>query len=140
MTSVVTKTSPSKALRHRYARRIYEWRTEAGLTQQALGAAAGLHRVYVGRFESGEVNFSLDSLEKLLRVLVHDKDPRPLTERLAKNLKRHRGKMSQESFASALGLPVLFISRLERQVVTTTIDQVDRLAQIMRIDGETLLY
>lgn len=47
---------------------------------------------------------------------------------------------SQESFASALGLPVLFISRLERQVVTTTIDQVDRLAQIMRIDGETLLY
>jgi transcriptional regulator with XRE-family HTH domain len=55
-------------------------------------------------------------------------------------LKRHRGKMSQESFASALGLPVLFISRLERQVVTTTIDQVDRLAQILRIDGETLLY
>ncbi|MGZ4925333.1 MAG: helix-turn-helix domain-containing protein [Halobacteriota archaeon] len=139
MTSVVTDTSPSRDLRHRYALRVHDLRTEAGLTQQALGAAVGLHRVYVGRLESGVVNFSLDSLEKLLRALEDDPDPRSLTERLAANLKRHRGTMSQESFASGLGLPVLFISRLERQAVTTTIDQVDRLARKLRIDGETLL-
>jgi transcriptional regulator with XRE-family HTH domain len=47
--------------------------------------------------------------------------------------------MSQEAFASKLELPVLFISRLERQAVTTTIDQVARLAGRLGIDGETLL-
>jgi transcriptional regulator with XRE-family HTH domain len=139
MTSVVTDTSPSGELRQRYAHRVHELRVRAGLTQQALGAAVGLHRVYVGRFESGVVNFSLANLEKLLQVLEPDDDVRPLTERLATNLKSHRGAMSQEAFASKLELPVLFISRLERQAVTTTIDQVARLAGRLGIDGETLL-
>lgn len=139
MTSVVTDSNPTGELRHRYAHRIYQLRVQAGLTQQAAGAAVGLHRVYIGRFESGTVNFSLDNLEKLLRLFEPDGDPRSLTERLASNLKQHRGAMSQEAFASKLELPVLFISRLERQAVTTTIDQVARLAAKLGIDGEALL-
>jgi transcriptional regulator with XRE-family HTH domain len=139
MTSVVTHTIASGDLRHRYARRVHELRLKAGLTQQVLGTAVGLHRVYVGRVESGTVNFSLANLEKLLRVLDSDGDPRPLSERLATNLKNRRGAMSQEAFASKLELPVLFISRLERQAVTTTIDQVARLAGKLGIDGEALL-
>lgn len=139
MTSVVTHTIASGDLRHRYAHRLHELRLKAGLTQQALGTAAGLHRVYVGRVESGTVNFSLANLEKLLHVLEPDGDPRPLSERLATNLKKHRSVMSQEAFASKLELPVLFISRLERQVVATTIDQVARVAEKLGINGEALL-
>ena len=139
MTSVVTESGSPSDLRRRYAHRVHSFRIRAGLTQQAVGAAVGMHRVYVGRFESGAVNFSLDNLQKLLQFLAPDGDPRPLTERLASNLKKHRGVMSQEAFASKLELPVLFISRIERQAVTTTIDQVARLAGKLGIEGEALL-
>lgn len=47
--------------------------------------------------------------------------------------------MSQEGFASKLELPVLLISRIERQAVTTTINQVARLAAKLGIEGEALL-
>ena len=139
MTSVVTDSSSYSDLRQRYAHRVQVLRMQAGLTQQALGAAVGMHRVYIGRFESGTVNFSLDNLQKLLHFLAPDGDPRDFTERLATNLKKHRGDMSQEAFASQLELPVLLISRLERQAVTTTIDQVARLAEKLGVQGEALL-
>jgi transcriptional regulator with XRE-family HTH domain len=139
MKSVATDFSSTEDLRRRYASRVQQLRSQAGLTQHALGEAVGMHRVYVGRFESGTVNFSLDNLQKLLQFLSPDGDPRDLTERLAANLKHLRGDTSQEAFASSLELPVLLISRLERQAVTTTIDQVARLAGKLGIDGEDLL-
>jgi transcriptional regulator with XRE-family HTH domain len=139
MTSVVTDLSSPTDLRRSYAHRVQQLRLSAGLTQQALGAAVGMHRVYVGRFESGTINFSLDNLQKLLQSLAPDGDPRDFTERLASNLKKLRGNTSQEAFAASLELPVLFISRLERQAVTTTIDQVGRLAAKLGIEGEDLL-
>lgn len=139
MMSVATDSGSSSDLRRRYAHCVHTLRLEAGLTQQAVGAAVGMHRVYVGRFESGAVNFSLDNLQKLLQFLAPDGDPRHFTERLAWNLRRLRGDTSQEAFASKLELPVLFISRLERQAVTTTIDQVARLASKLGIEGEALL-
>jgi len=47
-------------------RRIRERRA---LSQEELGALAGLHRAYVGQIERGEKNIGLKNLEKLARAL-----------------------------------------------------------------------
>lgn len=44
-------------------------RSEAGLTQESLGAKSRLHRNYVGMLERGERVPSLATLESLARVL-----------------------------------------------------------------------
>ena len=63
------KSEPS---RDRVVRRVYARRVELALTQQALGDLAGLHRTYVGAIERGEVNVSLDNLDRLAAALKID--------------------------------------------------------------------
>ncbi len=44
-------------------------REEHGLSQEELGALAGIHRVYVGQIERGEKNIGLRNLEKIAKAL-----------------------------------------------------------------------
>jgi transcriptional regulator with XRE-family HTH domain len=48
---------------------IRERRLENGMSQEALGFAADLHRTYVGRCERGEASVGLHSLVRLARAL-----------------------------------------------------------------------
>lgn len=52
-----------------FGRRLCELREAAGLTQESLAAAAGLHWTYVGQIERGERNLTYRNLLKLARGL-----------------------------------------------------------------------
>jgi DNA-binding XRE family transcriptional regulator len=49
--------------------RLLHLRKEAGMTQEALASASGLHWTYVGQIERGERNLTYKNLLKLARGL-----------------------------------------------------------------------
>lgn len=52
-----------------FGRRVSERRAAAGMTQEALASAAGLHWTYVGQIERGERNLTYKNVLKLARGL-----------------------------------------------------------------------
>lgn len=56
-------------LRNTVGERIRAIRKAKGLTQQQLAELSGLDDAYIGSVERGERNFSIDTLEKILKGL-----------------------------------------------------------------------
>ena len=52
-----------------FGRRLCELREAAGMTQEALAHAAGLHWTYIGQIERGERNLTYKNVLKLARGL-----------------------------------------------------------------------
>lgn len=64
------RAAPDVPLRVRLGCVVRRLRGAAGYpSQEAFADAAGLHRTYAGKVERGEINLSLDSLERLSRAL-----------------------------------------------------------------------
>jgi transcriptional regulator with XRE-family HTH domain len=62
--------SPQKiTIRQILATNLRRFRAERGLSQEALAAAAGIHRNYLGGIEREERNVGLDNLAKIARGL-----------------------------------------------------------------------
>jgi transcriptional regulator with XRE-family HTH domain len=56
-------------LREKVGRAVRRLRTDAGYSQESFADACGLHRTYIGSVERGEVNISLDNLERIAHTL-----------------------------------------------------------------------
>lgn len=61
-----------------FGKRVRLLRKQAGLSQEGLAEAAGLHRTYVSSVERGQRNVGLDNIVRLARVL--EVEPRSLFE------------------------------------------------------------
>ena len=60
---------PIRAL---FAGNIKKFRSGSGMSQEALGDLAGLHRTFIGHVEAGRRNLSIDNIAKIARALkVH---------------------------------------------------------------------
>ncbi len=53
----------------RFGEKVRTERTKRGLSQEELGAKAGVHRTYIGMIERGEKNITLLNIEKIARAL-----------------------------------------------------------------------
>lgn len=60
----------------RLASAVRDRRDELGLSQEQLAERAGLSANYLGRIERGEVNASLDTLERVVSVLARPRKAR----------------------------------------------------------------
>lgn len=49
--------------------RIRNYRTQKGLSQEKLAELAGCHPTYIGQFERGEKNATLESVEKIASAM-----------------------------------------------------------------------
>ena len=53
----------------KFGKKVRERRFELGLSQEELGARAGVHRTYVGMIERAEKNITLTNIEKIAKAL-----------------------------------------------------------------------
>ena len=57
------------SIRVAFGRAVRRLRTAKGLTQEAFAGKVKLDRAYTGRIERGEVNISLDNIQKIAKGL-----------------------------------------------------------------------
>ena len=53
----------------KFGKKVRERRFELGLSQEELGARAGVHRTYVGMIERAEKNITLTNIERIAKAL-----------------------------------------------------------------------
>lgn len=52
-----------------FGKRVRELRLSRGLSQEELGAHAGVHRTYIGMIERAEKNITLENIKKIADAL-----------------------------------------------------------------------
>lgn len=127
-------------LRLRYAVLIKEWRDYKDLTQAGFARQVGLRRQHMNRLERG-INCSLGTLEVVLVRIRGDEYAPELKIALATRAKkaRKRRKLTQEDLSEKSGISVLQIGKIERAVLSTSLDFIDQLATALGVTGEYLI-
>jgi|SRR5471030_2057719 len=139
-------TVATQNYRERCAEFLRAQRETKGLTLLDVSERSGLRIQYISDCEHALRNVGLDNLERLflgLGIVVGDSTQPSiaLRTRFAKNMRTLRDEqgLSQEALASLSGVHRTFVSMVERGVRNITIDNVERLAQALRVSEEVLL-
>lgn len=133
-----------KSLREGFSKKLKLLRVQQGLSQTDIAGRMAAHRTMVSQIERGVLNFSLDTYEKALRACANaDSSAEVRTIRLLVGNRlraiREAKSMSQEGLGEMAGFSVAYIGRVERGVVSTSIDQLERLAEILQVNAEELI-
>ncbi|MDB4916109.1 MAG: family transcriptional regulator [Gemmatimonadetes bacterium] len=56
-------------LREKLGRAVRKFRSDAGFSQERFADACRFHRTYIGSIERGEINISLDNIERVAHTL-----------------------------------------------------------------------
>lgn len=116
-------------------------RIQLGLSQLDVARAAGIERSRYVKMETGLANISLDTLDKVHRVLVTTVPQLPtLIVEVGKRIAAARqGRYSQEALSEAAGLSMYYVGRVERGVTNPGVDQIEAIANALEIDPLELL-
>lgn len=133
-----------QSLREDFSKKLRLLRVQLGVSQADIADRMGAHRTMVSQIERGVLNFSLDTYEKALRACANEKpsdEVGTIRFLVGKRLRAIReGKsMSQEGLGEMAGFSVAYIGRVERGVVSTSIDKLERLAEILQVSAEELI-
>lgn len=120
-------------------------RKDVGLTQSQLAQRLGIHKNYVSQVERGMYNISIDTYERFYLTLcartVEADSNRSLRIKVGgqlRALRRNRG-CSQVQLGMFAGFSELFMGRVERGEVATSMDQLEKICKLLKVDGRALL-
>lgn len=102
---------------------------------------AGIDRAWYVKVEAGIPNISLETLEKVRRVvIVTVPQPPVLVLEVGKRIAAARqGRYSQEALSEAAGLNIFYVGRLERGITNPGVDQIEAIANALEINPVDLL-
>lgn len=110
-------------------------RIAMGFSQMEVAKLAGVERSWYAKVEAGLANISLDTLDKVRRVLVVTvPQPPPLIVEVGRRIATARqGRYSQETLSEAARLNVFYVGRVERGVTNPGVDQIGAIAEALGI-------
>lgn len=126
-----------------HASRLHDLRVAAGLSQPALAAQVGRHRTWVSKAESGHSNLSIDTVALLRLALMEGEAGKPALRsrvgaRIAAVRQQQVPRMSQETLSMMAGCNLKYIAQLEQGKVSTSLDQLGKVVDFLKIDYEEL--
>lgn len=120
-------------------------RKDVGLTQVQLAELLGIHKNQVSQVERGIFNISIDTYERFYLTLcaqtVETDSHRSLRIKVGaqlRALRRNQG-CSQVQLGMFAGFSELFMGRVERGEVATSMDQLEKICKLLKVDGRALL-
>lgn len=137
------RLSPSE-LRLETSQALKTRRQSLGLTQQELSVRLQRYKGFISRVENGGANLSLDTLELFLNALGWTAtvvDGACLRESVGTRVRtaRENQGISQETLGHIAGLSALYVGRVERAEVSTSLDQLELLAHALNLNGSELI-
>ena len=116
-------------------------RIQMGLTQIDVAKLAGVEWSWYAKVEAGTPNTSLQTLDRLRRVLVVTvPQPPALVVEVGRRISEARkGRFSQVALSEAAGLNMFYVGRVERGVTNPGVDQIQAIASVLGVSPQAFL-
>lgn len=126
-----------------HAARLQELRLAAGLSQPALAVRVGRHRTWISKAESGFSNLSIDTVALIRMALIDGEAEKPALRsrvgaRIAAIRQQKVPRMSQETLSMMSGCNLKYVAQLEQGRVSTSLDQLGKVVDYLRLDYDVI--